>query len=90
MSDEVVRDFPLFPLGVVALPHELVPLHIFEERYRVMFAELLEHDGEFGIIWTTNDGPKRIGCACEIEEVLDVREVYLPLSRLISLQVEAR
>jgi Lon protease-like protein len=32
MPDRVVRDFPLFPLGKVALPHELVPLHSFEER----------------------------------------------------------
>ena len=27
-----MRDFPLFPLGLVALPSELIPLHIFEER----------------------------------------------------------
>jgi Lon protease-like protein len=26
---ELVRDFPLFPLGLVALPSELIPLHIF-------------------------------------------------------------
>ena len=36
MPDRVVQDFPLFPLGLVALPHEYVPLHIFEERYRIM------------------------------------------------------
>lgn len=71
MPDRTVRDFPLFPLALVALPHELVPLHIFEERYRVMFAELLESDGEFGIVWSTDSGPKRVGCACTIEQVLD-------------------
>jgi Lon protease-like protein len=71
MPDRTVRDFPLFPLALVALPHELVPLHIFEERYRVMFDELLEHEGEFGIIWTTEAGPKRVGCACAIEQVLE-------------------
>src|SRR4029079_3200320 len=38
MADEV-RDFPLFPLGIVALPHEIVPLHIFEERYQTMIGE---------------------------------------------------
>src|SRR6185503_11815718 len=42
MSDRLVRDFPLFPLGLVALPHELVPLHIFEERYKAMIGECLE------------------------------------------------
>ena len=71
MAARTVRDFPLFPLGLVALPHELVPLHIFEERYRIMFAELLDNEGEFGIVWSTDAGPKPTGCACEIERVLE-------------------
>ena len=74
MPDRTVRDFPLFPLGVVALPHELVPLHIFEERYQIMFAELLENDSEFGIVWSTEAGSKRVGCACVIERVLERME----------------
>ncbi len=74
MADRTVRDFPLFPLGLVALPHELVPLHIFEERYRIMFDELLESDGEFGIVWSTEAGSRAIGCACEIEQVLERME----------------
>ncbi|MDQ3723705.1 MAG: LON peptidase substrate-binding domain-containing protein [Actinomycetota bacterium] len=74
MADRTVRDFPLFPLALVALPHELVPLHIFEERYRIMFDELLEHDGEFGIVWTTDAGARGIGCACAIEQVLERME----------------
>ena len=71
MADRIVRDFPLFPLGLVALPHELVPLHIFEERYRIMFAELLDSEGEFGIVWQTDAGPRLVGCACEIEQVVE-------------------
>ena len=39
-----VRDFPLFPLGLVALPSELIPLHVFEERYKTMVAHCLEED----------------------------------------------
>ena len=74
MPGRTVRDFPLFPLGVVALPHELVPLHIFEERYQIMFAELLENESEFGIVWSTDAGPKRVGCACAIERVLERME----------------
>jgi Lon protease-like protein len=74
MPGRTVRDFPLFPLGLVALPHELVPLHIFEERYRIMFDELLESEGEFGIVWLTEAGPKQIGCACEVEHVLERME----------------
>jgi Lon protease-like protein len=67
----LVRDFPLFPLGLVALPSELVPLHIFEERYKTMMARVLEEDGEFGIVWVADDGLRPIGCACEIAEVLE-------------------
>ncbi|HVF77417.1 MAG TPA: LON peptidase substrate-binding domain-containing protein [Solirubrobacteraceae bacterium] len=74
MADRTVRDFPLFPLGLVALPHEHVPLHVFEERYRIMFDELLENDGEFGIVWSTETGLKSIGCACEIAQVLERME----------------
>ena len=66
-----LEDFPLFPLEMVALPHELVPLHVFEERYKTLAAVCLEHEREFGIVWSTNEGLKTIGCACEITEVLE-------------------
>ena len=66
----LVRDFPLFPLGLVALPSELVPLHIFEERYKTMMARVLEEEGEFGIVWVSDDGLRPVGCACEVAEVL--------------------
>jgi Lon protease-like protein len=68
---ELTRDFPLFPLGLVALPTELVPLHIFEERYKTMVARVLEEEGEFGIVWVADDGLREIGCACEIAEILE-------------------
>ncbi|HEY7619114.1 MAG TPA: LON peptidase substrate-binding domain-containing protein [Solirubrobacteraceae bacterium] len=71
MPDRVVRDFPLFPLGVVALPHELVPLHIFEERYRTMIGECLDRGTEFGIVWAGEEGVRPVGCAMEITEVLE-------------------
>ena len=72
--DEAEPEFPLFPLGLVALPHELVPLHIFEERYRTMIGRCLEHDSEFGVIWLSDDGLKRIGCACRVDRVLERME----------------
>ena len=71
MRVELIRDFPLFPLGLVALPTELVPLHIFEERYQTMVARVLEEEGEFGIVWVADDGLRDVGCACEIAEVLE-------------------
>jgi Lon protease-like protein len=66
----VERDFPLFPLRLVALPSELIPLHIFEERYKTMIARCLEHESEFGIVWLDDAGLRPIGCACEIAEIL--------------------
>ncbi len=70
MADEVA-DFPLFPLALVALPGELVPLHIFEERYKTMMSECLDSGTEFGIVWMSDDELKEIGCACAIERVLE-------------------
>jgi Lon protease-like protein len=69
-----VRDFPLFPLGLVALPSELIPLHVFEERYKTMVAHCLEEGSEFGIVWAADDGLRPVGCACEIAEVLERME----------------
>lgn len=68
---ELVRDFPLFPLGLVALPSELIPLHIFEDRYKTMIARCLDEGSEFGIVWLADDGLRPIGCACEVAEVLE-------------------
>ena len=67
----LVQDFPLFPLGLVALPTELIPLHIFEERYKTMIGRCLEERSEFGIVWMAEDGLRTIGCACEIAEVVE-------------------
>jgi Lon protease-like protein len=71
MAGEVVEEFPLFPLGLVALPGELVPLHIFEDRYKAMMGACLEDEREFGIVWMSDEGLREIGCACEIDRVLE-------------------
>jgi Lon protease-like protein len=63
--------FPLFPLGIVLLPHELVPLHIFEERYKLMIGRCLDEESEFGIVWLSDDGLKDIGCSARITRVLE-------------------
>jgi Lon protease-like protein len=68
---EVVERFPLFPLGLVLIPRELVPLHIFEERYKQMIGECLEREAEFGIVWLSDDGLKDIGCSARIDRVLE-------------------
>ena len=76
MPERLSRGFPLFPLGIVALPSESVPLHIFEDRYRRMIDQCLEGEPgslerQFGIIWLSDEELKQVGCACEVEEVLE-------------------
>jgi Lon protease-like protein len=76
MPEPLSNGFPLFPLGIVALPTESVPLHIFEDRYRKMIEHCLSAErgspsGEFGIMWLSEEELKPVGCACAIERVLD-------------------
>lgn len=40
----------MFPLGNVLVPHALLPLHIFEERYRALIRDVLDGDREFGVV----------------------------------------
>ena len=68
---DIAHEFPLFPLGIVALPTELVPLHIFEERYKTMVGECLDSDTEFGIVWLNDDELKGTGCAVTVERVIE-------------------
>ena len=57
---------PLFPLGVVLLPQMELPLHIFEERYKVMINECLEQDREFGVVHYDGTNIHSIGCTAKI------------------------
>ncbi|HYI74661.1 MAG TPA: LON peptidase substrate-binding domain-containing protein [Gaiellaceae bacterium] len=60
----------LFPLGVVLLPTERLPLHIFEERYKELIDECLETDGEFGLVYADDDGLRDLGTRARVVEVL--------------------
>jgi Lon protease-like protein len=71
MPERLQSGFPMFPLGIVALPTESVPLHIFEDRYRRMIEECLRAETEFGIVWLSEEELKPVGCACEIDRVLE-------------------
>jgi Lon protease-like protein len=61
----------LFPLGLVLLPTEQVPLHIFEPRYRELIAECLEAEQPFGLVYADDDGLRRIGTLATVVEVTD-------------------
>jgi Lon protease-like protein len=71
LPDRLANGFPLFPLQLVVLPSEIVPLHIFEERFKTMIEECLTGDSEFGIVWMADDGLHDIGCSCRIDRVLE-------------------
>ena len=68
---EPVDRLPLFPLGLVLLPTETVPLHIFEERYKLMIGECLDEQRHFGILWLSDDGLREIGCTAAITRLLE-------------------
>ena len=61
---------PLFPLEVVLMPSMPLPLHIFEERYKLMIGECLEQDSEFGVVYQKGTEMKDIGCTARIVQVL--------------------
>ncbi len=74
MNAELQQDryplIPLFPLGLVLLPHMELPLHIFEERYKIMINTCLENDQAFGIVFFDGTVIQNIGCSAEIKSVV--------------------
>lgn len=60
---------PLFPLGLVLFPRTGLPLHIFEERYKLMIGELLEGTREFGVVLAMEKGIASVGCTARIDRV---------------------
>ncbi len=61
---------PLFPLQVVLLPDAELPLHIFEDRYKEMIAEVLRDKIEFGVVLANERGIVNTGCTATVERVL--------------------
>src|SRR3954449_12365145 len=68
---DLLERFPLFPLGLVLLPGEVVPLHIFEERYKLMIGECVDQESEFGIVWLSDEELKETGCAARVTQLLE-------------------
>ncbi len=60
---------PLFPLGVTVLPEMLLPLHIFEERYKQMIGECVAADKPFGIVLFDGGSIRSMGCTARVVEV---------------------
>ena len=65
-------ELPIFELPVVILPGELLPLHIFEERYKRMIGHCLDNAEPFGIVFRDEGGnAHRIGCMARVTEVVE-------------------
>ena len=71
-----VRELPVFPLPLVLFPGAPLPLHIFEERYRRMLADVRASNSLFGLSYFVPDDPLadrppagHVGCATEVVEV---------------------
>jgi Lon protease-like protein len=67
MAEELL---PLFPLQVVALPKSIVPLHIFEERYKKMVGASIRDKSEFGIVLVHEEGIVNAGCTVFVDQIL--------------------
>jgi Lon protease-like protein len=74
MNDKLQADLypliPLFPLGLVLLPHMDLPLHIFEERYKIMINECLDENRAFGIVFFEGTNIQTIGCTASIQSIV--------------------
>jgi len=61
---------PLFPLTLVLLPGMPLPLHVFEERYKEMMADVIPGNREFGIVLARDEGIVKIGCTATVQKVV--------------------
>ena len=66
----MTRLLPLFPLDIVLFPKMVLPLHIFEERYKEMIGECLRSKAPFGVLYTHEGTTARVGCTAGILKVL--------------------
>ena len=61
----------LFPLEMVLVPTERIPLHIFEPRYQELIGECLDRDDEFGLVFADDDGMRDVGTRSAVVDVID-------------------
>ncbi len=66
-----MEELGLFPLGIVVLPGELTPLHIFEPRYRELVGEAVDNETPFGILLTDDEGLREVGTSVRVTEVIE-------------------
>ncbi|HXG91071.1 MAG TPA: LON peptidase substrate-binding domain-containing protein [Blastocatellia bacterium] len=81
-SAEVLEELPIFPLATVLFPGAILPLHIFEDRYKEMMRYAIDHNGIFGLSYRNDafidrETPPEIGsvgCIAKISAVMPLEE----------------
>jgi ATP-dependent Lon protease len=81
-SIEVLTEIPIFPLTTVLFPGAILPLHIFEERYKDMMRYAIENQGQFGLSYhpdaaigvETPPAIGSVGCAAKISAVMPLEQ----------------
>lgn len=67
----MASQLPIFELPLVLLPGELLPLHIFEDRYKRMIGGCLETGEPFGVLYRDAEGARSLGCTARVTEILE-------------------
>lgn len=65
-----ITTIPMFPLSLLPLPGELVPLHIFEPRYKQLLEDAESADVQFGIYFNNTINEEKIGSVMQLESVI--------------------
>jgi len=81
-SIEVLTEIPIFPLSTVLFPGAILPLHIFEDRYKDMMRHAIENQGQFGLSYRedaavgaeTPPAIGSVGCSARINAVMPLAE----------------
>ncbi len=67
---ETTVRIPMFPLSIFPLPGEMVPLHIFEPRYRQLLKDAEDRDISFGIYFNHTQNTSKLGSLVKLESVI--------------------
>jgi ATP-dependent Lon protease len=65
------REIGIFALGTVLVPGELMPLHIFEPRYKELIGDCERDKVPFLLLFTDDQGTRELGCTAQLVEVVD-------------------
>ena len=64
------KTIKIFPIGLTVLPKDIVPLHIFEERYKILVRNCIDEDDIFGMVYRDkNKNITEYGCIVKISSV---------------------